>query len=76
VPRKEKTELEQVEQLEALMDEQVPSALQRAASDSRKTSATWVGSGDFIVLLVCDATSVSKPTQKRYTCRILDLKEK
>jgi hypothetical protein len=72
--RKEKSELEQVEELEALMDEQVESALRRASADPKKTSATWIGSGDFMILLLCDATSTKKPVQKRYTCRILDLK--
>lgn len=72
--KKEKSDLEQLEELEALMDEQVDAALKRASADTRKTSATWIGSGDFLVLLVVDATSISRPVQKRYTCRILDLK--
>jgi hypothetical protein len=73
-PRREKSELEQKEKLEALMDEQVEGALKRASADPRKTSATWIGSGDFLILLLCDATSMKKPIQKRYTCRVLDLK--
>ena len=72
--KKEKSELQQIEDLEALMDEQVDSALRRALAASKKTSATWIGSGDFMVLLLCDASSLKKPVQKRYTCRILDLK--
>jgi hypothetical protein len=72
--KKEKSESAQIEELEALMDEQSDSALRRASADPKKTSATWIGSGDFMILLLCDATSIKRPVQKRYTCRILGLK--
>jgi hypothetical protein len=73
-PKKEKSEKDQIQELESLMDEQVESAVKRATADPKKTSATWIGSGDFMILLLCDASSIRKPTQKRYTCRILDVK--
>ncbi len=76
MPRKQKAEPEQIAELQVLMDEQVPGALKSAAADPRKKSATWIASGDFLVLLVCDATSASKPVQKRYTCKILDVQQK
>lgn len=64
---------DELAQLSDLIAEQVPGADARAKADGRKISATWIGQGDHLILLVVNATSVKKVKRTFYRCRVLDV---
>lgn len=59
--------------LKELLGEQRESAVERARSDPKRKSATWIATGDHLVLLVVDAVSVLHPKVKTYVCQVLDV---
>ena len=61
--------------LSEMMQEQTAHADARARADARKISATWMGMGDHLLLLVVDATSTTKIKRKLYKCRVLEVVE-